>query len=507
MNNKKQYKIMGFNVSGNKVVSYTKEAPLTDISDNEYADSSDSILMTASVLVDNIIDDVLYIDRLTPYHMDLLAYYFYKTRTYVGRSIRMKSRIPLSALNITRPDVENQIVQEAVHKWYEKTLNKIKFKNTIYKVLVSMNLYGRGYVIIQTDSSYGSSTYNNIDNLTNEISKEDNEKIKSITERYSENFSSVTKEEVDFVIKKLMPVVNDFNGIKVARAVDVMEISEERENEDINYYEIDIQVSDNIKNYYNLYIKENGSITDKNDIKKGFVSYMAELGYSKSYVSLCYDSVSIGEDTITISSDYEEDCFIVKFEDEDIGNRFTPLISVMKDLIDMEIRKRKNKKVDIVADKNVKILSSINASPEELEMLISDVQDSVQNADFSALVTNYDIDITELDFSIKDPNTTEGEDPKDDILAGLGMPQSIFDASESYGSGFIQIQTLNTELQSIANSFEYQIKNSLFHILSYKKGFIMMDKHLINDIKHISLSLFNKNFFSSCMFILDFDKS
>jgi len=476
-----------FVISGGSLKPFSNSAPIV-ISDNEEYDDMDEYIIEGNNILERLIDESLDIDKLTQRQVDTIVYYFYKLRKEVRRAVNLRSRIPLSVIQVIRPKVNNPIVQDAVFNWYDIILNRVKFKHTLLKVAISMNLFGRAYVIIHTDGSFSNKVFNDIDEMVSSggisISDDDRKKIDEIVDKYYVNPDTIPQEDIDFVVKKIVPTINDFSGIKVMSHQDILDIVEERSNNEIDYHEVIIPVSYFIKETFEIVKKEiieDRGYTSTNDlnemVKKETINRLSQIGYSKSFVLINCDAIINGEENIVISNDINEDCFIIKFELDDIGKNSNPILSVLQDLINLEIKRRKEKKYDTLADKNIKLISSQEANIDQLETLINDIQDAVVNADYSAISVNYGVSIDDIDFSLKDQvNPDDIDSVVEGILAGLGIPQSFFDASDTYGSSFIQIQTLNVEMKQFVDNMTHQMSEKLFRPLSIKKGLIQYDR-------------------------------
>jgi hypothetical protein len=444
----------------------------------ESEESVDTNLVYGFQLIQMLRDDNITLERLTPTQWDYLAYYFYKTNWLIRRIINLKTKIPLATINLLKPkSVENDIIQDYVYNYFTAFLDKTDWMKHIATMSKNLNIYGRSFLIVQTDYSMESGVNTELSDFDKKsviIDPDNRAKITEIVNKYNETPDEISYEEIQFVLDKSLPFVSDFTGIKNLKVVSPLDINSISYNDDIGYVEIEIPVSDAIKSYYD---KNRSELSlkfgsDMNKVQNAIISDLSKLGYAKSFVKMNLEAIISGATTITINNDETEDTFIIEFTNDE-SNGETPLLSIIPQLIMYEINYMKNKTAKNQIDKNLKIVTSEDATPEELALLSEDVRMGLESDDLSLLTANYNISIEDVSFSLKEAmGDMDDEDINTKIMSGLGLPDSLINGDSTYGSSFITIQMLNLETQNFVTNITNQIDKKLFKAIAVKKGMI-----------------------------------
>lgn len=461
-----------------------REEDLTGESvDIEY--DTDPLLIEASALIARLSSGSLRIDILSSYHQALLAYYFYKKNHIVRRAINLKIKIPLSAISVIKPkSIDNDIIQDVVYDFFISSFDRVNFKNKLNKILFNYYVYGRAFVIIDTENKDGENNFTKFDYLEDSkivsYTKDDLQKINEITEKYNVDPNSLVYKDINFVVSKLMPLFRpNFNGIERMQILSIFEIESISENPEIDFAEIEIKVSPYIKKYveskkYKLMEEFGYSEEERPKIIKILVNDLVKMGYTSTYASLNVEAIFNGEDTIVITNNPEDDIYFVEISTDD---KTTILISILEELIDFYTSRLKRRKKINSIDKNVKIVSSTDSTPEEIGLLVDDITNLVEENDISIIGTNYDVSVQDVDFAIKDNlSDDESSDLVANIASGLGVPTSLINGSDSYGNSFISLQLLQTEYNTITNQIINEIINKIIIPIAIKKGFFIFNR-------------------------------
>ena len=466
-------KSFSFTNSG-KVVSATNGGILKDAATQDSSDDEiDPVLPAAQQILDLILDDALNVANLTRTQWNYLAYYFFRLNYIVYRSITLKTRIPMSVFQILKPKMDNNdILQDYTYKFFQDNLQEVGFKNKLTQAGYHLNLFGKAYIMIQTNCSQETDTIIDFNELKKGkrdiiISEEDRAFIDKVNKKYNEDINSVSYDEVQKVLNLSVPFMTEFTGITSMSVISPFDVKSESYNDEVNYKEIEIPVSPFILAYI-----ESLDVKDKDTMVEDLVS----MGYSKEYVDMNVKAINDGDNTIQVTNDFNNDVYFVELTLDEIGDDATPLTSVFEDLISMEMKRKKDNKIVNSTDKIVKILSSTQATPDELYNLSDDITSAVTNGDYSTVTVNYDLNIDDIEFSLK--SQLDGDDMDkniDGIMAGMGVPESLISGSDTYGSAFIQIQALNVEMQNFVNALIFQIERILFKSMAVKKGFVTFD--------------------------------
>lgn len=449
-----------------------------DLLDEDTLDDVDDKLIIGASILAKVISNQFTIERLTNTQKWYLSYFFYKRNYLVRRAINMKTKIPNSVFSIRKPNSMNDIIQDFVYSFFDNNLKQVDFKRVIFDVTLNMNIYGKGYVLIQTDYSLETDAILDLEQIKFKkqiLSTEDKNKISEIVDRYNTDQDSVTYEEAIFVVNRVFPYLNhNFTGIKSMSIIDNFDINSIITNNEIGYSEIEIPASEFIINFIqnnnNLIYSKFGGDQDK--YYDFCLKKLVKIGYSAEYVKMNIEAHLSGKSYINISNDVNDDVFFIEFrlDEED------PLANIYDELIQIEIAKLKNKKKMDLVDKKVKIVTSTDATPDEVALLVDDITNKVLENDISIIGTNYDISVQDIDVEIK--SSLEGDDVdniKDSIAAGLGVPMAIIDSSDTYSGSYISLQLLNSEMISFSEFLVEQIKSKLLNNIAMKKGFFEFD--------------------------------
>ena len=439
-------------------------------------DAVDPILITAQYIVDLLATQTLTVSRLTHTQWNQLAYYFFKTNYIVYRAISLKTKIPMSVYTLNKPKVaDNDLIQDYVFDFYDTNLKEVNFRDKITTAGYHLNLFGKAYILVQTNNNDESDTIIDLQTLRKKkrivISEEDKAFISKTVEQYNVDPDKISHEDVQKVIDLTFPFETKFSGIKGLTVISPFDVIEEKYNDEVDYKEIDIPVSPFIKSYYDEE-KVTHSATPEEALEK-MVKKMVKIGYSNQYATMNLVAIQKGEKSISVTNDVSEDCFFIELNLNETGGDSTPLTSLFPDLVALEITKMKELKAINSTDKIVKVVSSTEATPDELANFSDDVTTSLQQGDYSTITTNYDISVEDIEFSFKSQlGDTDSDNTEDKVISGLGIPASLIAGDDTYGSAFIQVQTLNLEMQQFVNGMVSQIEQTLFTAMATKKGFI-----------------------------------
>jgi len=467
--------LFSFVKSNNKLIE--EEILSGDEDDIEY--DNDPLLVEASALIARLSEGSLNLDILSSYHQALLAYYFYKKNHIVRRAINLKIKIPLSAVSIIKPkNPDNDIIQDVVYDFFSQNFEKINFIDKLHKIFFNYYVYGRAFVIVDTEQ-IDNKAYSNFDYLDDTkivtYIKDDLVKINQIVEKYNINPEEVVYKDIKWVIQKIMPMFDaNFSGIERIQVLSVFEINSISENTEIDFMEIEIPVSPYIKKYIEsnkpkLMSEFGYSEEAQHNIKKQIVSKLVRMGYTSTFASLNVDAIFEGRETITITNDTSEPIYFVEIATDD---KSTTLISILEELIDLHTAKLKRRKKINAIDKNVKIVTSTESTPDEINLLVDDITEMAQQNDISIIGTNYDVSVTDIDFAIKD---SLSDDDKGELIeavaSGLGVPTALISGDDSYGNSFISLQMLQTEFNTITSHIMSIIRDRIVIPIAIKKGF------------------------------------
>jgi len=458
------------------------------------ADGIDPILVDAEYIIETILlSGNLSLSRLTREQMNKLAYFFFKRNPTVRRAISLKTRIPMSVINLVKPKHKIDIVQDYVFNFYNKCLNTAQWKQGLIKAAFHMHTFGRAIMIFESDYSYETDIIIDEDAIRDFRQKvimtpEVRTQITKINDKYNESPDQITREEIEFVLKHTFPLLTEFTGIKRMKTISPFDIVTESYNGDTGFRVIELEVSPYVKKFVEETSREMHStqpdISDE-EIYDNIISSLQGMGYTRAAAELHTNAVLRGESTISITNDATDDIWFVEFTSEELGDDFTPLISSMEALISQyNFRRKSMMKTDSV-DKVVKMLSSDEASPEELEKLSDDITTAVEQGDYSVVVANYGLSVEDIEFAFKTQLEPEFADElSNDVITGLGVPEGLLNASDTYGSSFIQIQTLNIEMQQFVDEVTTLIQRKLFVAIANKKG--LLSFNLFGDIEYVT---------------------
>ncbi len=434
---------------------------------------SNQRLLYAEKLVNKLANGIVSHSKLTEFEINHLALFFYRYNPIFNRIVNLRTKLPLSSITVQKPKTSNDIVQDYIHTFYDNIYTSTNMENAIRKVTLYYNLFSKAYVLVEDDFSINS----NVDvvdesDLTNKefgsISKEDREKIDSIVKAYN-NGDIIEDGGIDFVINKYILDINkNYRGLKKIRVISPFNIKVSTVNEEIDYYEYELEKSEHITAYINA---------NPTKSEAEIINDLVEAGYSNAYAKLHYEYKN--SSTITVTNDKSEDIYIIEISRGSIcefdDNFFSP---IMKDLIkyyssdlkDQERINRQNKITNIVK-------VPYETTDEKVAELESKIDEALESEDGSYVTTNLDVSVESVTFELA--KTEDAEDIKESserkVLVGTGTPESLMNASDSYGSSYLKLEILQTEFYNYRKQIQSLVETGIFKPIALKKGFITVD--------------------------------
>lgn len=137
----------------------------------------------------------------------------------------------------------------------------------------------------------------------------------------------------------------------------------------------------------------------------------------------------------------------------------------------------KQKERTLNMNKSIKIISSEMASQEDFNSMLSQMKSNIFIADgIPVLTANFAVNIEEINFDQR----TQYEDDTEEtitkrIITGLGIPESLLQATDSYGGSFLKIEAMETEFSTMKDSLSAFVEENFLLPVAIMKGFISTD--------------------------------
>lgn len=464
-----------FTMGSNGIISkidYSKDGvPLVPTEEEDLSVMSED--MEAENIITYINKNVYSIGMLTVRQKHILYRYFLKYNPILNRTLSLFTKIITSSITVQKPkDSDNDIVQDYIHSFYQKMIRHIGLNKVMKNVLSDFWVYQSAYVMVENDYLEESDADIEMDEellleKIDDIDDETKKKIEEITKRYKKDPLSTTKKERDLVLSEsLLEINKQYRGHKRIKVISPLDIEKIEVNNDIDVKFFSIKKSSHVDEYLSSYR------INKEENKEKY-NELIEMGYTAGYLKKYMDS---DNDYIELSNDPldEDGCFLIEFTSENNG---VSMDSILIDLITYYNILLKQKDRTLTMNKGIKILSAPMASIDEFSLLTNQITTGTYMQDGIPLVcVNYEVTIEEVSF---DQRSQFEEDSEEDVtkrlIIGLGIPDSLITASDSYGGSFLKLETMETEFSTIRDDLTDFIENKLFVPLSLQKGFITTD--------------------------------
>ena len=429
--------------------------------------------MEAENIITYINKNMYSVGMLTERQKHILYRYFLNYNPILNRVLSLFTKIITSSITVQKPkDSDNDIIQDYIHSFYTKMIRHVDLNKVMKNILSDFWIYKSAYIMVENDYLEESDADIEMDEellleKVSDISLETKKKIDEITERYKKNPLSTTKEERDFVLSEsLLEINKQYRGHKRIKVISPLEIEKIEVNDDIDVKFFHIRKSRHVDEYLSSYRGNSEENIEKYD-------ELIEMGYTSGYLKKYKDSSS---EYIELSNDPldEDGCFMIEFTSDNNG---VNMDSILIDLITYYNILIKQKDKTLTMNKGIKILSAPMATMDEFSLLTSQIVTGTYMQEGIPMVcVNYEVSIEDVSF---DTRSQFEEDSEEDVtkrlIIGLGIPDSLVTASDSYGGSFLKLETMETEFSTIRDDLTGFVENKLFVPLSLQKGFITTD--------------------------------
>lgn len=486
MTEEKQSNSALFNFTGGKLIEASlNPKDIKDVStqDDDSLGEISSKDREAETLITMFNSGGMPVGMLSTQQKDVLFDYFFKYNPILNRTLTLFTKLITSSMSLQKPkSTQNDIIQDYVHAFFEKMSKFCKMEDAIKEMIVDFWIHKRAWLLVESNYELESDTDIEFDEdmLLEQISPLTDEELKIIDDivtKYKSDPMSTTSEERNEVLDLVLLSVNkSYKGVRRIRVIKYDEIIETSSNKEIGLTLTKLRKSENITQFVqkqNLTINKYGADKENDENIAKIIESLTNLGYTYGYVKKHLES---SDDFIELTNDpYDPSgCFLIEFSPKDSG---IDLNSVIIDLISYHNMLLKQKERTLNMNKSIKIISSEMASQEDFNSMLSQMKSNIFIADgIPVLTANFAVNIEEINFDQR----TQYEDDTEEtitkrIITGLGIPESLLQATDSYGGSFLKIEAMETEFSTMKDSLSAFVEENFLLPVAIMKGFISTD--------------------------------
>lgn len=486
MTEEKQSNSALFNFTGGKLIEASlNPKDIKDVStqDDDSLGEISSKDREAETLITMFNSGGMPVGMLSTQQKDVLFDYFFKYNPILNRTLTLFTKLITSSMSLQKPkSTQNDIIQDYVHAFFEKMSKFCKMEDAIKEMIVDFWIHKRAWLLVESNYELESDTDIEFDEdmLLEQISPLTDEELKIIDDivtKYKSDPMSTTSEERNEVLDLVLLSVNkSYKGVRRIRVIKYDEIIETSSNKEIGLTLTKLRKSENITQFVqkqNLTINKYGADKENDENIAKIIESLTNLGYTYGYVKKHLES---SDNFIELTNDpYDSSgCFLIEFSPKDSG---IDLNSVIIDLISYHNMLLKQKERTLNMNKSIKIISSEMASQEDFNSMLSQMKSNIFIADgIPVLTANFAVNIEEINFDQR----TQYEDDTEEtitkrIITGLGIPESLLQATDSYGGSFLKIEAMETEFSTMKDSLSAFVEENFLLPVAIMKGFISTD--------------------------------
>lgn len=486
MTEEKQSNSALFNFTGGKLIEASlNPKDIKDVStqDDDSLGEISSKDREAETLITMFNSGGIPVGMLSTQQKDVLFDYFFKYNPILNRTLTLFTKLITSSMSLQKPkSTQNDIIQDYVHAFFEKMSKFCKMEDAIKEMIVDFWIHKRAWLLVESNYELESDTDIEFDEdmLLEQISPLTDEELKTIDDivtKYKSDPMSTTSEERNEVLDLVLLSVNkSYKGVRRIRVIKYDEIIETSSNKEIGLTLTKLRKSENITQFVqkqNLTINKYGADKENDENIAKIIESLTNLGYTYGYVKKHLES---SDNFIELTNDpYDSSgCFLIEFSPKDSG---IDLNSVIIDLISYHNMLLKQKERTLNMNKSIKIISSEMASQEDFNSMLSQMKSNIFIADgIPVLTANFAVNIEEINFDQR----TQYEDDTEEtitkrIITGLGIPESLLQATDSYGGSFLKIEAMETEFSTMKDSLSAFVEENFLLPVAIMKGFISTD--------------------------------
>ena len=441
------------------------------------------LLLEAERLIDLLEMGNLTFGKLRQRDKNLLALYFYFTNPVFYRIIELHVRLPLSSLTLQKPKIDNSLVQDYVFNYFERFMNKTRWKTWLYKMVVYYWLFSEALLLVEDDWKYDREVEVDEEMLAQTkrtVSPEDKDKMQQIVDRYnSEGPDSLTADDLNFVIRTFVFNYNpNYKGMKSARVIDPFKIDEVSYNDEVGINVYTTPKSEFISKYLSEKAFGIGNLDNK-EVRETIFRDLKKSGYTRSFIHKNLEYYN--EKNLNIVNDpYDDDSlYVAEMGTWDIcGTRSSMVSAILYDLLRYFMTCRALDNRIRLSTKKV-IICSVDAdvAEEQLALLDSRIKEACDASEGAFVSVNYGVNPNEVRFDVRDDLNLEDirEASRVHILVGTGTPETLVTADQTYGSSFLKLEVLNLEFMSFRENLSAFLEDFILKPVAMKRGFVTVD--------------------------------
>jgi len=466
--------------------------------------ANESIYVQAEFLLEMLAKRNLSISLLTPEQKIILFLYLFKYNSKMGRIIDLFVSIPLSGLELKYPDnIENPILLDFIKDFFDSMWERSNLVKELFKMYRDYRLIGFSSMIVSDDYTVAMTVANENGDVRKEevldfnhldrsmkmlakskitsLSEEEQEKIAQLTRRYEKDKDSLTTEELREVIYAYIPNlqgsdlvglkddeywVDTYSGVSFVRTMDVFEALQRVGNPDISFYSYTLQPDPKFS-----FLKE-----ESPESKSNSLDMLANLGYTKSYVSLFSDDKEFQLNSYPYTDTntwvvHLENIMAYSSHDKSIINR------VLDHAVDIEVVKKSNRIKALRAYKNIYLFSS-EVSGDNFDTVDSLLRQAVDSEESTYLFTNKPINVDNIAFDSRQLVDLDSmaQKAEDELINGLGMVDTLTGSADSYANSYLKLEMLGNQFTQERIELARMVEEMIFKPVAIKKGLFIKDK-------------------------------
>ena len=456
---------------------------LTNILDDDLG-LINSLLLEGERLIVNIEIGGLTFGRLRQRDINILALYFYLSNPLFNRIVNLHLVLPMSSVTLQKPKTDNTLAQDFVHSWFERSLKRCQWKRSLYLTTLHYLLFGEGLLLCEDDfhdqAEQDDVSEDFLMNSVKMMKPEIRVKIDKNVEKYNEEGqNSITEQQLKYVIHNYMPCYNPkYKGLLRMRVLNPFQIDSVEYNDEVQITVYVYPKSPFIKKFLEREgsrIMENGVYTDE------CIEDLKTVGYTESFIRLNLEKNADSPEFIQVSNDpYDsQDIYVSELRVEDLCNSPTSLVSsILWDLLRYyHAAQALDLRLKMATKKVVLLTTEPTVSTEQLSVLEGNIMSAIENPEGSIVSANYQVSVEDIRLDIRDDLGLEDirDAARMNMLIGTGTPDSLVTGDETYGSGFLKLEVLNTEFLALREHLRHFFEDKILKPMAIKRGFVSVD--------------------------------
>lgn len=480
--------------------------PLVDTNVSTMANDDLVIFQQAEQLLEQLENGDITLGMLDLYSKSKILYYLERYNKRVGRILDILTRIPTSSITLQKPKSQYAIVNDYVYKKFNELFQSEGFLAMLEKVVRHYWLFSFASVLIEDDYTFkkGSNLLDDIDvvrslrSIMKDVDKSktsnlSHEELIKIDKRYIDAPSEVSAEERRRFLGQVLSVHSPkYRGVFRLSVLPVSATIERSENNDVDYFIYNIPITENLKDS----VESIRSQLDPNDVNSYSVllEQVNAVGYSEAMLNAVLNSQdpstelgraikATNNSSAPIDTNPYNDigAYVVTIKRQGLAQKDNSIFNrVLMDAVDLAVSQRRlREKINRGFKKDILVTLGDKEDEESIAALQTVLDQAAQNDEGSFIVTNMDVNTSELDLNVNSNLDLQDiiEQGNQNISEGVGISESLItDSTDAYSNAFLKTCLLENELTSFRTALTSFIEKKIFEPIAIKLGFIIKDE-------------------------------